>query len=164
MQILSPPFPISASHPHLAETLLEMVRFRSGIADQTPLPPDANEARSETPAQPMSERSTLVLTLIDSLPFLHLSIFEDWMTLTACAVSEIGDAAMREVAKRRFWEVLSSGEMDVERAAIGVAWWGTKGGRDMVLYGARGSVPDGRFLMSGAIVGEDGGGQKESKL
>jgi len=152
MQILSPPFPISASHPYLAETLLEMVRFRSTMAARTPLPPSHEEAAPTE--EPMSEQSTLVLTLIDALPFLHLSIFEEWMTLAALAVNEIGDAAMRESTKRRFWQVLSSGEMDVERAAIGVAWWGTKGGREAVLYGAKDLVSHDRSMMSGAIVTE----------
>ncbi|KAK4455793.1 putative PEX8 peroxisomal biogenesis factor 8 [Podospora aff. communis PSN243] len=154
MQILSPPFPISASHPYLAETLLEMVRFRTGLASKEQLPRGRDEMHSETPQEPASEQSTLVLTLIDALPFLHLSIFEEWMTLTALAVSEIGDPLMREPAKRRFWEVLSSGEMDVERAAIGVAWWGTKGGREAVLYGTSRLVAPDRTLMSGAIVSE----------
>ncbi|KAK1751772.1 putative PEX8 peroxisomal biogenesis factor 8 [Echria macrotheca] len=162
MQILSPPFPISASHPHLAETLLEMVRFRSTTAGKTPLPPGRDEQQVAVP-EPVSEQSTLVLTLIDSLPFLHLGIFEEWMTLTALAVNEIADAGMRETAKRRFWDVLSSGEMDVERSAIGVAWWGTKGGREAVLYGGRGLIPEDRFMMSGAIVA-DAAGKPESRL
>ncbi|KAK3380202.1 hypothetical protein B0T24DRAFT_186211 [Lasiosphaeria ovina] len=156
MQILSPPFPISESHPQLAEALLEMIRFRSTIASGLPLPP-AQDAQSQSVTQePTSEQSTLVLTLIDSLPFLHLTIFEDWMTLAALALEEIEDSAMRDVAKRRFWQILVSGEMDVERAAIGVAWWGTKGGREAVLYGARGPPPPGTFMMSGAIANDRG--------
>jgi len=157
MQILSPPFPISESHPQLAETLLEMVRFRSTSASNAPLSPSPeNSALTETKEDPMSEQSTLVLTLIDSLPFLHLHIFEDWLTLAALAVNEIADTRMRETTKRRFWDVLVSGEMDVERAAIGVAWWGTKGGREAVLYGGSGSglvpAPPETYMMSGAIV------------
>ncbi|KAK4662003.1 uncharacterized protein QC763_709670 [Podospora pseudopauciseta] len=155
MQILSPPFPIAASHPQLAETLLEMVRYRASIAGQdpngqAPLPPppaaDPLEAQ-----EPMSEQSTLVLTLIDALPFLQLDIFEDWMTLAAHAVNEIRDSALREVVKRRFWEVLVSGEMDVERAAIGVAWWGTKGGREAVLFGRAPERQEEMYMMSGAL-------------
>ncbi|KAK0630670.1 hypothetical protein B0T17DRAFT_507122 [Bombardia bombarda] len=161
MQILSPPYPISASQPQLAETLLEMVRFRSGMANRAPLPQSVDaHSQSGTPEPPMSEQSTLVLTLIDSLPFLHLDIFEDWLTLAALAVDGVDDVTMRETAKRRFWDVLVTGEMDVERAAIGVAWWGTKGGREAVLYGARGPAPE-TFMMSGAIV--DNGGEM-SKL
>jgi hypothetical protein len=153
MQILSPPFPISATHPDFAETLLEMVRFRVGSANPAPLPKVQAE---ETAA---SEQSTLVMTLIDSLPFLPLDIFEGWLTLTADAVNEIADHGVRDVAKRRFWEILSNGEMDVERAPIGLAWWGSRGGRELVLFGR----PDEKrreFVMSGAILG----GRGESRL
>lgn len=155
MQILSPPFPISASHPELAETLLEMIRFRIPTAGQTPLPPPAddmaNQALSSSPM--VSEQSALVLTLIDALPFLPLMVMEDWMTMAAMSLVEIPDPAMREVAKQRFWDVLASGEMDVERSAIGVAWWGTKGGRDLVLFG-QGAQGSNQAMMSGAIISE----------
>lgn len=158
MQILSPPFPISATHPGLAETFLEMVRFRISSANPAPLPPRPDAQGQSDMSSPSSEQSTLVMTLIDSLPFLHLSIFEEWMMLAAEALHEIPEPAMREAAKRRFWEILVNGEMDVERSAIGVAWWGTKGGRELVLSGrsggSGGSGPDSehRFLMSGAIL------------
>lgn len=152
MQILSPPFPISATHPDFAETLLEMVRFRVGSANPVPLPVPEG---SMSPEEPASEQSTLVMTLIDSLPFLPLDIFEGWMTLTAETLNEIVDPGMREVAKRRFWEILSSGEMDVERAPIGLAWWGSKGGRELVLNG-RSEERREEFVMSGAIVDERG--------
>ncbi|KAG7290430.1 hypothetical protein NEMBOFW57_000431 [Staphylotrichum longicolle] len=176
MQILSPPFPISGSHPELAETLLEMVRFRVGFAGQAPLPPPpppAAAAAAGSEGGPgggeeegdrvlVSEQSTLVLTLIDALPFLRLGIFEEWMTLAAAAVNEVRDDVLREAVKRRFWEVLVSGEMDVERAAIGVAWWGTKGGREAVLFGGRVPPPpqEEMFMMSGAIVQD----KRESRL
>jgi hypothetical protein len=149
IQILSPPFPISATHPRFAETLLEMVRFRVTAANPMPLAP------SPDASGPVSEQSTLVMTLIDSLPFLPLQIVEDWMTWTAESLNEILDPAMREVAQRRYVEILASGEMDVERAAIGVAWWGSKSGRELVLFGGPGKTPDQqRFMMSGAIQDE----------
>ncbi|KAK4217922.1 putative PEX8 peroxisomal biogenesis factor 8 [Rhypophila decipiens] len=170
MQILSPPYPIAATHPQLAETLLEMVRFRIPMAGKVPIPPagpDAATATASNNSTPelLSEQCTLVMTLIDSLPFLNLYIFEDWLTLTALALNEVADVAMRESAKRRFWDVLSSGEMDVERAAIGVSWWGAKGGRETVLFGAdpRGGHPPAQemYMMSGAIVDD---GERASKL
>ncbi|KAK4202698.1 putative PEX8 peroxisomal biogenesis factor 8 [Triangularia verruculosa] len=158
MQILSPPFPIAASHPRLAEALLEMVRYRASVAGQNPdgekplPPPPAVDPQAQQEAQdPVSEQSTLVLTLIDALPFLQLNIFEDWMTLAAHSVNEIKDNQLREVVKRRFWEVLVSGEMDVERAAIGVAWWGTKGGREAVLFGQPPQKQEEMYMMSGAL-------------
>lgn len=157
MQILSPPFPISATHPELAETFLEMVRFRISTANPAPLPPRPGaQGRLGPIASPASEQSTLVMTLIDSLPFLHLSIFEVWMTLAAEALNEIPEPLMREAAKRRFWEILVNGEMDVERAAIGVSWWGTRGGRELVLYGRSDDAAGvaGQPMMSGAILDE----------
>ncbi|KAI3400905.1 hypothetical protein diail_1112 [Diaporthe ilicicola] len=154
MQILSPPFPVSATNPELAETLLEMVRFRIRTAGQSYLPPTHDQA--QTAQEPTSEQSALVLTLIDALPFLPLPIVEDWMTIVGTALHEIPDVAMRESTKQRLWEILGCGEMDVERAAIGVAWWGTKGGRELVLFGPNQQREQDHFLMSGAIVDEKG--------
>ncbi|KAM7202319.1 putative PEX8 peroxisomal biogenesis factor 8 [Naviculisporaceae sp. PSN 640] len=164
MQILSPPYPIAATHPQLAETLLEMVRYRTAFAGTVPIPPTGADVSSPSGTTPelLSEQCTLVLTLIDSLPFLNLQIFEEWLTQTALAVNEIGDIVMREPAKRRFWDVLSSGEMDVERAAIGVSWWGARGGRELVLFGTHGRPPaqQDKYMMSGAILDPE----RESKL
>lgn len=155
MQILSPPFPVSATQPELAETLLEMIRCRVSRAGPGPLPPTHDQGQSTAPP-PMSEQSALVLTLIDALPFLPLPIVEEWMNIAAGALYGITDPALREVARQRFWELLGSGEMDVERAAIGVAWWGTKGGRELVLFGQAQGQPREPFLMSGALVDESG--------
>lgn len=150
MQILSPPFPVSATQPELAETLLEMVRFRIPMADQRLLP-ESQGSEGQDVAPPVSEQSALVLTLIDALPYLSLSILEDWMEMTALALHELPASALQEFTKQRFWEILGSGEMDVQRAAVGVAWWGTKGGRELVLFGpTRGNRQE--PLMSGAIV------------
>ncbi|KAI1878230.1 uncharacterized protein JN550_000412 [Neoarthrinium moseri] len=164
MQIVSPPFPISATHPHLSETLLEMVHFRSLSAGALslppePVPPSASPLASQRPAAadqpPMSEQTTLVLALVDTLPFLPLPIVEEWLSRTAEAMNGVADPGMREVARKRFWDVLVSGEMDVERSAVGVAWWGTGGGREMVLLHApRPSGQgkgEGEYMMSGAL-------------
>lgn len=75
----------------------------------------------------------------------------------------------------RFWDALSSGEMDVERANFCVMWWSTRGGREMVLFGEDGVESKGlqeEPYMSGALVddGKDDGkdeehrGPRESKL
>jgi hypothetical protein len=176
MQIVSPPFPISAMHPDLSETLLEMLHFRCGTAGTVPLPaepgavspsplasqqPDASSsAADQEQKQPFSEQATLVLALIDALPFLPLPLLEGWLTRTAEAMNAIADADMHEAARRRFWDVLVSGEMDVERATVGVSWWGTGGGREMVLLnaparglGQPGREDDGELMMSGALGG-----------
>jgi hypothetical protein len=153
MQVLSPPFPVSSTHPELVETLLMMVYLRvpSAATISIPAAVDAlGQATVGTAPAMVSEQSTLVLTLIDALPFLPLRILEEWMWIAARSVWEVAGLAMQEVAKKRFWEVLVSGEMDVERAAIGVEWWGTKGGGDLVLNGLTSQQSE-LPLMSGAI-------------
>lgn len=71
---------------------------------------------------------------------------------------------MRTICVERFWEILSNGEMDVERAHCCVTWWSTKGGRELVLFGsepgAMTASEDDAPYMSGAI----GGVASESKL
>ncbi|CAK7239304.1 MAG: hypothetical protein STHCBS139747_000734 [Sporothrix thermara] len=179
IQILSPPFPVYATHPGLAETLLEMVRYRAIGASPQLLPPTPSEAEAAAALGgsaaaaagaggngAVSEQSALVLTLIDALPFLALPVLEEWMTTAAEAIWTIldynsqGVPVLRQAAQRRFWEVLGSGEMDVERAAIGVAWWGNGGGGELVMTGQRGGVLPGvqrgvaePVLMSGALPG-----------
>lgn len=150
MQIVSPPFPIAAMEPQMTETLLEMLRGHMEHADTAPLPQEifARDAAAGAVQEALSEQSALTLTLVDSLPFLPLPLVEEWLTISGQAVNEIADAGLRETVKKRFWDILVSGEMDVERAAIGVAWWGTKGGRDLVLYGRSADPP----TMSGAII------------
>ncbi|KAF7544711.1 hypothetical protein G7Z17_g9732 [Cylindrodendrum hubeiense] len=150
MQIVSPPFPIAEMEPQFSETLLEMLRSYTTAASTTPIPPTpdavARAASFEQEEEPFSQQSSLILALVDSLPFLPLPLMEEWLTVAAQAMYEIADPVLREPVKKRFLEILVSGEMDVERAAIGVAWWGTHGGRDMVFSG--GSQP---AMMSGAL-------------
>lgn len=159
MEIVSPPFPIAAMEPHLSETLLDMLRTNITMASTTLLPatPDSvSRALEETQEEPLSEQSALVLTLIDSLPFLPLPLVEEWLGITAQAMNEIEDPRLKVSVKKRFWDILVNGEMDVERSTIGVAWWGTKGGRELVLFGGAPEPP----LMSGAL----GGGETSSRL
>lgn len=97
----------------------------------------------------MSEQCALVHALIDSLPFLEVSSLEDWLPTTAASVHSIQEPTQRDTAKYRFWEVLSNGEMDVARAAVCVAWWATRGGRELLLHGGVGTYPP--TMMSGAL-------------
>ncbi|KHN99674.1 peroxisomal membrane protein Pex17 [Metarhizium album ARSEF 1941] len=150
MEIVSPPFPIAAMEPHMSETLLDMLRTKTTTAGTTLLPatPDTvSRALEETKDEPLSEQSALVMTLVDSLPFLPLPLVEEWLAITAQAMNEIEDPRLRLPVKKRFWNILVNGEMDVERSTIGVAWWGTKGGRELVLFGGAPEPP----LMSGAL-------------
>lgn len=167
MQTVSPPFPIAAVEPHLSETLLEMLRASIPTANTALLPqtPDAvsldatsPEDLAQQPPEPCSEQSTLTMGLIDTLPFLPLPLVEEWLTITAQTLNTIEDPKLRAPVKKRFWDILINGEMDVERAAIGVAWWGNQGGRQLFL--SRPTPPE-AAMMSGAIVSDD---QISSKL
>ncbi|KAG6039930.1 hypothetical protein E4U19_002225 [Claviceps sp. Clav32 group G5] len=162
MEMVSPPNPIAAMDPHLSETLLEMLRNNLSTASTHLLPrvrnrptsiaADApNETQQEQEQDPMSEQSALVLTLIDSLPFLPVPLVEEWLDITARALHEIQNARLREPVRKRLWDVLASGEMDVERSMIGIAWWGSKGGRELVLFGG---MPPQPAMMSGGLGGD----------
>ena len=126
-----------------------------GKADEPPRSPPASIDDHNHAASPQNTNQTsspetvtaLVLSVIDALPFLFPpDILEDWLVLTAELIhaafddngggGDGGDQTMvsaREVCRARLWEVMSDGEMDVERAEICVGWWGTRGGREMVL-------------------------------
>ncbi|KAK2608792.1 hypothetical protein QQS21_002649 [Conoideocrella luteorostrata] len=152
MEIVSPPFPIAAMEPHLSETLLEMLHNKLTTASAQLLPnaPDSvSQALEETQQEPLSEQSALVMTLIDSIPFLPIPLVEEWLAITAEAMNKIEDPRLKVSVKKRFWDILVNGEMDVERSTIGVAWWGTKGGRELVLLGVAQQPP----MMSGALNG-----------
>jgi len=154
MQIVSPPFPIAAQEPHMSETLLEMLCMQMVNADTAPLPENimAQDPAYQASGEELSQQSAIVLALIDSLPFLPLPLVEEWLSGAAESLHAIEDPRLREPVKKRFLDMLVSGEMDVERAAIGVAWWGTKGGRAMVLQGHAQSRP---AMMRGALVSEE---------
>ncbi|KAK2624806.1 hypothetical protein QTJ16_005999 [Diplocarpon rosae] len=160
IQICTPPNPLSSSHPLMAETLLELLHYRALAAPTVPLPPSMaikSEAEAKSHEIPLSEQSVLLLTLLDALPNVTLGVLEDWLPLAADLLNVVPDPTMKEHCKKRFWEVLESGEMDVERSAVCVAWWGTRGGRERVLFG---EGPEAGPFMSGGL----GAPLKESRL
>ena len=100
----------------------------------------------------LSEQAALILAIIDALPYLSLPNLEEWLPLAAQALQSIRDEPMRKECQKRFWDVLSRGEMDPAKAQFCVTWWYTRGGRDFVLEGIDPTRPadDGPF-MSGAL-------------
>ena len=146
----SPPLPLSETQPLLSTTILEMVHNRATTsALDAPLPslPSQDE---ETIV--VSERSALVLALIDSLPSLTVVHLDEWLSLTAQAMNSIQDPTMRESCKQRFWDVISNGEMDVLQSQFCVAWWNNHGGRNLVLDGDSSILPEDKGpYMSGAL-------------
>lgn len=157
IRISSPPSLISEKQPLLPSTILELVRYRLETASSALIQQDAGrpdpsvseENRTLFEQRPISEQSVLVLTLIDALPVLPIDQLEDWLPIVAESLSMIKDADQLHTCRQRLWDVLSNGEMDVDRAALSVAWWVTRGGRDMVLFG-RNNQAEGPF-MSGAL-------------
>lgn len=155
----SPPSLLSETQPLLPSTILELLRFRletgsTALVQQERDPPVSSPPYAKpTPTAfqqpPIPEQTVLVLTLIHALPFLPIDQLEDWLPVVAQSLSMIKDANQSHMCRQRFWNVLSDGEMDVDRAALCVAWWDTRGGRDMVLFGKDHQV-EGPF-MSGAL-------------
>ncbi|KAF1847517.1 uncharacterized protein K460DRAFT_279509 [Cucurbitaria berberidis CBS 394.84] len=157
MRVTAPPSTLSASHPDLPTTLLELVFHRALHAPTHALPPDEVSLAlqgSDAPPPALSEQAVLALTLIDALPYLPIPLLEEWMPLTAELLNHINDHSMRESVKARYWEVLVNGEMDAERSGVAVLWWTTKGGRELVLFG-RESVDEQIGMMSGALPVEE---------
>ncbi|TGO56275.1 hypothetical protein BCON_0080g00340 [Botryotinia convoluta] len=138
IHITTPPTPLSTAEPMLAETILEMLHHRATHAPTSPLPQSVymrDTASQQDSQTPLSEQAYLLLTLLDALPNLPLDTLQAWLPISADLLNSIEDNYMRERCKARFWEVLESGEMDVERSALCVGWWSTRGGRDQILFG-----------------------------
>lgn len=110
----------------------------------------------------------MVLTLIDALPYLSLDLLEEWLDIAAGSINDHitdEDGALRQVCRERFWEVLSSGEMSNDRAALCVAWWTTRGGREAVMEGGgRGDDFSGVGVGVNAGDGVSGVVAEQSKL
>ncbi|KAH6625559.1 hypothetical protein C7974DRAFT_463988 [Boeremia exigua] len=152
LRVTAPPSPLSASHPDLPATLLELVLHRATHAPTAPLPPDATALAlqgSDAPPPPLSEQAVLALALVDALPYVDPGVLGEWLPLVAGLVSGIEDSGMRGAVQERVWEVLV-GEMDAERGGVAVGWWTTGGGREAVLFG-REDAGSGEVLMSGAL-------------
>lgn len=165
LRVTAPPSPLSAHQPDLPATLLELVYYRALHAPTSPLPPKLTPQGAITPdtQMPISEQAVLTLTLLDALPFLPLDLLEEWLPISADLLHRIEDEAMREECKKRFWDILISGEMDPDRSQICVTWFSTRGGRELVMYGPEpAGVPaeDNAYMMSGALQKD----VRESKL
>jgi hypothetical protein len=149
IRISSPPSPLAQSQPLLPSVLMETIHDRSKHALTNALPQATLTSHTMVQEQPLSEPAVLVMAMIDSLCFLYPALLEEWLPLTASIVVRIEDPHMRRICQDRFWEAISSGEMDVERAAVCVAWWSSRGGREEVLHSHE--AQHGDYVMSGAL-------------
>lgn len=154
IHVTTPPTPLSTAEPLLAETLLEMLHHRAVNALTSPLPQSVYQrdtASQQDSQASLSEQAILMLTLLDALPNLPLDILQAWLPISADLLNTIEDHYMRERCKARFWEVLESGEMDVERSAVCAGWWSTWGGREKILFGRESTDSDIGPFMSGGL-------------
>ena len=147
MRVGAPQSSIAASMPHLQEVVLDMMHSRLPHASETLLPP-SDQALVESAT--VSERSTLLLSIIENLSSLSPAILQEWLVIAAESIHMLSDIQQRNECQKRFWDLLSSGEMDVERAALCVAWWTSRGGRELVLSGDESGSRS--YEMSGAVV------------
>ncbi|CAL8580821.1 hypothetical protein XPA_006538 [Xanthoria parietina] len=143
VRIASPPSVVSAQRPLLPSILLEIIRFRVETASSQPL--TSLSKNGEDDAHPLSEQAALVLALIHSLPCLQLEALEDWLPAIPRLCYRVQDPVLRHVCYSGFWDVLSDGEMDLDRAVLCANWWNTGGGREMVLSG-------GEKVISGSMI------------
>lgn len=145
VQLAAPPSPLSVLMPLMQPTILEMLHGQGVQASEALLPP-ADPALVSSPR--VSEKAVLLLATMDCLPYLPVPILEDWLPITADFIHKLNEPAQKALCQEKFWDMLSNGEMDVERAATCVAWWSTRGGKELVLFGER---PEEMFEMSGGI-------------
>ncbi|KAL8831818.1 MAG: hypothetical protein Q9191_000642 [Dirinaria sp. TL-2023a] len=152
VRITAPPSPISEVQPLLPSTLLELVYSRLAAAPTQPLP-QANILDESKPhgneQVVLSERAILILALVDSLPYLPPPELVDWLPIVAQSLQSVQNDSMLQSCRHRLWEVMTNGEMDVDRAAVCAAWWGTRGGKQMVLEDS--IVSEKGPFMSGAL-------------
>lgn len=136
IRVITPPSPICEAQPLLASTLLEIIHYRTMNASTEPsLQLDSGAASNSQADQQhaISEQAVLVLTLTDTLPFLPAVELEEWLPVVAQSIRDVVNEQMQRLCRQRLWEILTNGEMDIDRSALCVAWWSTRGGREMVL-------------------------------
>lgn len=147
LRLAAPPSAIASSMPMMQAVVLDLLTNRFMHASETLLPPNVDiPVEAE---KPVSERSVLLLALMDCLCFLPTPLLQDWLPITSDLLHKIHNPVQKQSCQQRLWEVLSSGEMDVERAATCVAWWTSRNGRELVMYG--GLQEDEETTMSGAL-------------
>jgi hypothetical protein len=152
VRVTSPPSSLAQSQPLLPSILMDTIFERTKHASKVPIEQRTTGFHGLRPEPQLSEQAVLVMAAIDSLCFLHPALLEEWLPLTALLISQIEEPDMRIACQDRFWEAMSSGEMDIERAALCVAWWSSRGGREQVF--ANNEALQGEHVMTGALPTE----------
>ena len=148
VRVAAPPSPVANAMPLMQAIVLDLLRQRIGNASENPLPPSPDLPIEGS--EPLSEKVVLLLSIIDCLSFLSVPLLEEWLPLTTEQLHKISNPRHKHQCQQRLWETLSSGEMDVDRAAACVAWWTSRGGREHVMFGA--PPEEQEYMMSGALT------------
>ena len=147
MRLAAPPSAIAVAMPLMQAIVLDLLRARIEAASEEILPPSPDVPVEAS--EPVSEKAVLLLSIIDCLSFLPTPLLEEWLPMTADLLHKIQNSSQRQRCQHRFWNTLSNGEMDVERAATCVAWWTSRGGREHVMFGEQPEEQD--YAISGAL-------------
>ncbi|KIW62929.1 hypothetical protein PV04_09817 [Phialophora macrospora] len=147
VRLAAPPSRIAVSMPLMQAIVLDLLRERMDHASEELLPPNPDLALENS--EPLSEKAVLLLSIIDCLSSLPVVLLDEWLPLTAELLHKVGHAGQRQQCQHRLWDTISNGDMDVERAALCVAWWTSRGGREHVMFGERPEDQD--YTMSGAL-------------
>ncbi|RKF58105.1 Peroxisomal membrane protein PEX17 [Golovinomyces cichoracearum] len=149
IQICTPPNPLGTTQPMMAEALLEVLHHRALQASTIPIPSMLLKSSSENSKQNVliTEQTVFIFTILDSLPYLSVDILETWLDLVAGVLEKVPEGGMRDYCKKQFWETLENGVMDMDRSLICLSWWGSKGGREKIMF--NGNVNNGPFMSGG---------------
>ena len=152
-KLAAPPSTIATVMPMVQAVIMDLLSHRFSQASEAILPPSADVPIEGS--KPLSEKSVLHLAMVDSLSCLPVPLLQECLPITADLLHKINDPIQRNICQQRLWEVMSNGDMDVERAAACVCWWNSRGGRELVVYG---ELPEeDEYTMSGAL-------EQDSKL
>jgi hypothetical protein len=150
IKLAAPPSAIASNMPMMQAIVLDLLTNRLIQAPENFLPPNPDiPVEAE---KPMSGKSVFLLAIIDSLCFLPTPLLQEWLPTSADLLHKINNPIQKQSCQQRLWEVLSNGDMDVERAAACVAWWNSRNGRELVLNGPL--LDDEEHTMSGALLSE----------
>ena len=110
-------------------TVLEIVKwqFDHPSAFDLQLLPQASKDGFIHPV--MTPHSIYLLSIIDSLPVLPTQDLAKWLPIIAESFGHLPDPAQMRLCVERLWEVLSNGDMDMNRTAFCVSWWTSFQGR-----------------------------------
>lgn len=137
-RLTAPPAPITTLQPLLLSTLMELVHSRLHSPAHSFPPrqsfPKKTIQSPEIRSSP-SEQATYILAMIDAFPFLPEREIEHWMSVTAASLSAVPGEYHKTMCQARFWEMISSGELNPDHAVIAINWWTTKRGREVVMNG-----------------------------